>query len=137
ASGSVLIDGSSTVAPLSEAAAELFMGENPGVQVDVATSGTGGGFERFCQGETAISDASRPISDEEIAICEENGIAYEQLTVANDALSVVVNVDNPVECLSTEQLNAIWGPDSTISSWSDVPGLDVDFDEPLDLYGPG
>lgn len=136
-SGSVLIDGSSTVAPLSEAAAELFMTENAGVQVDVATSGTGGGFERFCQGETDISDASRPISDEEIAICEENGIAYEQLTVANDALTVVVNADNPVECLSTEQLTAIWGPNSTISSWSDVPALDADFDEPLDLYGPG
>jgi phosphate transport system substrate-binding protein len=136
-SGSVLIDGSSTVAPLSEAAAELFMTENNGVQVDVGTSGTGGGFERFCAAETDISDASRPISEDEVTLCEEGGVAYEQLTVANDALTVVVNVDNPVECLSVEQLNAIWAPDSTISSWSDVPDLDVDFSESLDLYGPG
>ncbi|MPZ27600.1 MAG: phosphate ABC transporter substrate-binding protein PstS family protein [Micromonosporaceae bacterium] len=136
-SGSVLIDGSSTVAPLSEAAAELFMGENGGVQVDVATSGTGGGFEKFCNGETDISDASRPIGDDEIAICEANSVAYEQLTVANDALSVVVHPDNPVDCLTVEQLTAMWGPDSTLASWSDVPDLEADFGEPLELYGPG
>ena len=136
-SGEVLIDGSSTVAPVSEAAAELFMGENGGVQVSVATSGTGGGFERFCIGETDLSDASRLISDDEIARCGENDIAYEQLTVANDALSVVVNVDNPVDCLTVEQLNSIWAPDSTLSSWGDIEGLEADFAEPLDLYGPG
>ncbi len=136
-SGNVNIDGSSTVFPLSSAAAELFMSENPGVQVGVASSGTGGGFEKFCAGETDISDASRPIGDDEAAACESNDIAYEQLTVANDALSVMVHPDNPVDCLTAEQLNAIWGPDSTISSWSEIPDLDVDFDEPLDLYGPG
>jgi phosphate transport system substrate-binding protein len=136
-SGEVLIDGSSTVAPVSEAAAELFMGENGGVQVSVATSGTGGGFERFCIGETDLSDASRPISDDEIAACEENGIAFEQLTVANDALSVVVHPDNPVSCLTVEQLNAVWAPDSTVSRWSGIEELAADFDEPLDLYGPG
>src|SRR5690606_29365793 len=136
-SGTVLIDGSRTVEPVSSAAAELFMSEHGGVQVSVGTSGTGGGFEKFCNGETDISDASREIADDEVAACEANGIAYEQLTVANDALSVVVNPENPVDCLTTEQLAATWGPDSTLSSWSEVPDLDVDFDEPLELYGPG
>jgi phosphate transport system substrate-binding protein len=136
-SGTITIDGSSTVAPLSEAAAELFMEENSGVQVTVATSGTGGGFERFCAGETDISDASRVIGEEEVAACEGGGVEYEQLTVANDALSVLVHPENPVDCLTVEQLAAIWGPDATISSWSDIPGLDVDFNEELVLYGPG
>jgi phosphate transport system substrate-binding protein len=136
-SGQVLADGSSTVAPLSEAAAELFMNENNGVQVDVATSGTGGGFERFCRGETDISDASRPISDDEAAACAANDIAYEQLTVANDALTVLVNPDNPVECLTVEQLTQIWSPESTLSNWNEIDGLGVDFNEPIELYGPG
>jgi len=136
-SGTVLIDGSSTVEPVSSAAAELFMSEHEGVQVSVGTSGTGGGFEKFCNGETDISDASREIAADEIAACEANGVEFEQLTVANDALSVVVNPENPVDCLTTEQLAAIWAPDSTLSSWSEVPGLDVDFDQPLELYGPG
>lgn len=136
-SGTVLIDGSSTVEPVSSAAAELFMSEHEGVQVSVGTSGTGGGFEKFCNGETDISDASREIAEDEIAACEANGVDFEQLTVANDALSVVVNPENPVDCLTTEQLAAIWAPDSTLSSWSEIPGLDVDFDEPLELYGPG
>jgi phosphate transport system substrate-binding protein len=135
--GTILIDGSSTVAPLSEAAAELFMAENNGVQVTVATSGTGGGFESFCQGETDISDASRPIADDEITACEGNGIAFEQVTVANDALSVLVHPDNPVDCLTVEQLNQIWAPGSTLRSWSEIDGLEPAFDEALDLYGPG
>jgi len=136
-SGSILIDGSSTVAPYSEAAAELFMGANGGVQVSVGTSGTGGGFEKFCNGETDISDASRAISDDEIAACEANGVEWQEVAVANDALSVLVHPDNPVDCLTVDQLNAIWAPGSTISRWSDIPELGVDFDEPLDLYGPG
>ena len=117
-SGTVLIDGSSTVEPVSSAAAELFMSEHGGVQVSVGTSGTGGGFEKFCNGETDISDASREIAEDEIAACEANGVEFEQLTVANDALSVVVNPENPVDCLTTEQLAAIWAPDSTLSSSS-------------------
>jgi phosphate transport system substrate-binding protein len=136
-SGSVQLDGSSTVAPIAEAAAELFMAENQGVQVAVATSGTGGGFERFCNGETDISNASRAISEEETARCEGNGVAFEQITVGNDALTVLVHPDNPVDCLTVEQLRQIWGPDSTVASWSEIEGLDVDFDEPLELYGPG
>lgn len=136
-SGNVEMDGSSTVGPISEAAAELFMGANPGVRVSVGISGTGGGFERFCNTETDISNASREISEEEAAACESNGVAYEQVTVGNDALTVMVNNENPVECLSVEQLQQIWGPGSTVSNWNEIDGLDVDFDEPLDLYGPG
>ena len=136
-SGTIRIDGSSTVAPLSEAAAELFQNENPGVQVTVGTSGTGGGFEKFCNGETDISDASRPIAADEIEACEGNGIAFEQVTVSNDALSVLVNPENPVDCLSVEQLNQVWAPGSTVSSWSQIDGLEPAFGEPLDLYGPG
>jgi len=135
--GTIRIDGSSTVAPLSEAAAELFQEVNPGVQVTVGTSGTGGGFEKFCNGETEISDASRPIADDEVAACGENGVSFEQVTVANDALSVLVNPDNPVECLSVEQLNQIWGPGSKLRSWSEIDGLEPAFDESLALYGPG
>jgi phosphate transport system substrate-binding protein len=90
-SGSVTADGSSTVAPLTEAAAGLFAEVEPGVNVTVATSGTGGGFEKFCAGETDISDASRPIKDEESATCAANGIVYTQVIVANDGLSVIIN----------------------------------------------
>jgi phosphate transport system substrate-binding protein len=135
-SGTIQIDGSSTVAPLSEAAAEFFQEANPGVRVVVGTSGTGGGFSKFCTGETDISDASRPIKDEEAAICEENGISFEEITVANDGLAVVVNPENDwADCLTTEQLAAIWAPDSTVSRWSEV---DPSFpDEPLALFGPG
>jgi phosphate transport system substrate-binding protein len=135
-SGAVVIDGSSTVEPLSSAAAELFMGENPDTNVTVATSGTGGGFKKFCAGETDISNASRAISDDEIAICEENTIAYTELLVANDALSVVVNKENEwADCLTVQQLNAIWAPGSTVNNWNQV---DPSFpDEPLELFGAG
>ena len=135
-SGTIQIDGSSTVAPLSEAAAEQFQEENGGVRVVVGTSGTGGGFQKFCAGETDISDASRPIKEEEAALCEQNGIAFEQVTVANDGLAVVVNPENDwAQCLTTEQLAAIWEPGSTVSNWNQV---DPSFpDEPLSLFGPG
>ena len=93
-SGEVVIDGSSTVEPLSSAAGELFKEENPDANVTVGTSGTGGGFEKFCRGETDISDASRAIKDEEAAACEAEGIGYTELLVANDALTVVVNAEN-------------------------------------------
>ncbi|MDQ3484036.1 MAG: PstS family phosphate ABC transporter substrate-binding protein [Actinomycetota bacterium] len=135
-SGDITIDGSSTVAPLSEAAAELFQEENPDVRVVVGTSGTGGGFELFCAGETDISDASRQIKDDEIALCEENGIEFEELTVANDGLAVVVNVENDwAECLTVEQLGMLWGPDSTVSNWNE---LDPSYpDVEIGLFGPG
>ena len=136
-SGTVRLDGSSTVAPLSEAAAELFQNENPDVQVTVGTSGTGGGFEKFCNGETEISDASRPIADDEVEACGANGISFEQITVANDALSVLVNPENPVDCLSAEQLNQIWAPGSKVKSWGEIDALEPAYDESLELYGPG
>ncbi len=136
-SGSIRIDGSSTVAPLTEAIAEQFEAENSGVRVTVGTSGTGGGFEKFCAGETSISDASRAIEPEEIEACEKEGIEFEEVRVATDALTVVVNPENPVNCLTVDQLGAIWGPDSKISNWSEVPGLKEDFDEDLALFGPG
>ena len=136
-SGSVKVDGSSTVAPLTTAAAELFKEEQPGVNVTVGTSGTGGGFEKFCAGETDISDASRPIDDaEEAPICKDAGIEYTEIPVANDALTVVVSTENDwVDCLTTDQLKAIWEPGSKVKSWKDV---DSSFpDEKLELFGPG
>jgi phosphate transport system substrate-binding protein len=138
ASGTIRADGSSTVAPLTETAAELFQGENPDVRVTVGTSGTSGGFEKFCNGETDISDASRPIDEEEIAACKDAGIEHAEVQVANDALSVIVNPDNPLECITTEQLKAIWNKGSEVDSWDDVEGLEADIgDEELTLFGPG
>jgi phosphate transport system substrate-binding protein len=137
-SGSIRIDGSSTVAPLSSIAAEEFQGENPDVQVTVGTSGTSGGFEKFCAGETDANDASRQIEAEEEKICAENGVEYEEVQVANDALSVIVNPSNPLTCITVESLNQIWDKGSEVDSWGDVEGLDADVeDEPLELFGPG
>jgi phosphate transport system substrate-binding protein len=136
-SGRITADGSSTVGPFTTRAAERFQQENSGVQVTVGVSGTGGGFERFCAGETDLSNASRPIKDEESAICEENGLEFVEFQVANDALTVVVNNENDwATCLTVEQLNAIWKPGSEIDNWSDVP--DADFpDQRLRLFGAG
>jgi phosphate transport system substrate-binding protein len=136
-SGAIRIDGSSTVAPLTEAIAEEFQGANPGVKVTVGTSGTGGGFEKFCAGETDISDASREIEPEEVAACKQQGIGYEDVHVATDALTVMINNENPVSCLTVDQLAAIWGPDSKISNWDEIPGLEEEFDQELALFGPG
>ncbi len=137
-SGSIEADGSSTVGPLTTAAAEAFASVAPDVQVTVGISGTGGGFERFCAGETDLSDASRPIKDEEAAICKDAGIDYTEFQVATDALTVVVNKENTwATCLTTEQLATIWGPDAegTITNWNQV---DPSFpDEELVLAGPG
>ena len=137
-SGEVVVDGSSTVQPLTAAAGELFAEEQPGVNVSVATSGTGGGFEKFCQGQTDISNASRPIKDEEAAICEENGIEFTELRVATDALTVVTSADNDfVDCLTVEELNKMWAPESEgkVKTWKQV---NSEFpDEELELYGPG
>lgn len=135
-SGDIAIDGSSTVTPLTEPAAELFMQEHGDVRIAVGTSGTGGGFEKFCNGETDISMASRPIKEEEIAACEAAGIAYEELGVANDGLAVVVNPENDwAGCLTVEELNAAWKDGSEVTDWS---GIRPDFPtEELELYGPG
>ena len=135
-SGAVRIDGSSTVYPLTALAAEDFMAANPGVQVTVASSGTGGGFEKFCRGETDANDASRKIKDEEKAACEAAGIAYGELQVAVDALTVVVNKENTwATCLTIEELAKIWAPDSTVKNWSEVRAGFPDV--PLALFGPG
>ena len=136
-SGSIRIDGSSTVAPLSEPMGELFNEENSGVNVTVGTSGTGGGFEKFCNGETDISDASRAIEPDEEKACAANGIEFEEVVVANDALSVVVNPDNPVTCMTVEQVGEVYGPKATATSWSDVEGLDASYDESLEIFSPG
>jgi phosphate transport system substrate-binding protein len=137
--GSITIDGSSTVGPLSAAASEFFNEENPDVQITVGESGTGGGFEKFCAGETDMNDASRPIDEEEeVPLCEENGVEYQEMVVANDALTVVVPTSNDfVTCLTTEQLKTIWEPaaEKKITNWNQV---DPSFpDVELDLYGPG
>ena len=137
-SGSVTADGSSTVAPLTEAAADFFRDVEPGVNVTVATSGTGGGFAKFCADETDISDASRPIKDEEAALCEEAGVKFTEIVIANDGLSVVVNPSNDfAQCLTVEQLNTIWAPEAegTITNWNQV---DPSFpDLPFALFGAG
>jgi phosphate transport system substrate-binding protein len=136
ASGTIRADGSSTVGPLATAAAERFQRENEGVRVTVGVSGTGGGFERFCNGETDLSNASRPIDEEEEQACSSGGIEYIQLEIANDALTVVVNPENDwAECLTVEQLKSIWEPGSNVDSWRDV---DPQFpDESITLFGPG
>ena len=135
-SGRIEADGSSTVGPFTTAGAERFQGENSDVQVTVGVSGTGGGFERFCRGETDLSNASRPIKEEEAAICKDGGIEYVELQVANDALTVVVNKENDwATCLTVEQLAKIWGPDSKVKNWNEV---DPAFpDQKLSLFGPG
>ncbi|HKH30060.1 MAG TPA: PstS family phosphate ABC transporter substrate-binding protein [Gaiellaceae bacterium] len=135
-SGRIQADGSSTVAPLVTLAAERFRKQEPGVKISVGVSGTGGGFERFCAGETDLSDASRAIEDEEKAACEKKHIQFRELQVANDGLTVVVNPDNDwVDCLTVDQLKKIWEPGSRVKSWKDV---DDSFpDEKLQLFGPG
>jgi phosphate transport system substrate-binding protein len=136
-SGSIRVDGSSTVGPLTEAIAEEFNGENPDVNVTVGTSGTGGGFEKFCAGETDISDASRPIEPDEEKACQANGIGYDAIQVANDALTVVANPNNPVNCLTTDQLKQVWEPKSSVDNWNQIQGLQPSFDSELALYSPG
>lgn len=137
-SGNILIDGSSTVFPISEAVAEEFGLENPNVRVSVGVSGTGGGFKKFCAGETDISDASRPIKQSEIEQCQANGIEFIELPVAFDGLTVVVNPENDwATCMTVDELKMIWEPSAqgVITKWSQVrPDWP---DETLSLYGPG
>jgi phosphate transport system substrate-binding protein len=135
-SGTIRIDGSSTVGPLTEAAAELFREENPDVRITVGISGTGGGFEKFCAGETEISDASREIEKEEIDACKKKGIGYDQVQVANDGIAVVVNPENDwADCLTTAELKKIWEKGSDVNNWNQVRS---DFpDQKMKLFGPG
>lgn len=134
--GRIQVDGSSTVAPLITFAAERFRRTEPKVRITVGVSGTGGGFERFCRGETDLSNASRPIKDEERELCERNRVAFFELQVANDGIAVVVNPGNTwAQCLTVEQLKKIWAPGSKVDNWNDV---DPSFpDQELTLFGAG
>lgn len=134
--GEVAMDGSSTVYPAAEAIAEEFQNANPGVQVTVAFSGTGGGFKKFCAGETDASNASRPIKAEEAELCAAAGIEFIELKMALDALAVVVSKENTfVDCLTTDELKSIWDLGSVVETWRDVRASWPD--EKIDLYGPG
>ena len=133
--GEIVIDGSSTVYPVSVAAAEDFRKEYPSVQIPVGISGTGGGFKKFTAGETVISDASRPIKDSERELAAENGVTFIELTVAYDGLSVLVNPNNDwATCLTTQQLNEIWKPDSNATNWNQIDPSYPDLE--IVLYGP-
>lgn len=135
-SGDIEIDGSSTVYPVTAAISEEFQIENPDVKVTVGVSGTGGGMKRFTVGETSISNASRPIKEEEANKAEENGVEFEELKVALDGISVVVNPNNDwVEDITIEDLNKIWAPDSKVKMWSDVNSEWPE--KEIKLYGPG
>jgi len=135
-SGRISADGSSTVGPFVTRAAQLFENQQSGVQVTVGISGTGGGFERFCLGETDLSNASRAIEDDEVAACEEKGIEFLELQIANDGIAIVVNKQNDwADCLTVDQLNEMWKPGSKVDSWRDVEARFLD--EELKLAGPG
>ena len=136
-SGQIAVQGSSTVLPISQAAAEAFKQENSDVELTVGGGGTGDGFEAFCGGNAQIADASRPIKeDEEVPVCEKNGIEYTEIQIANDGIAVVTNIENDwATCLTVEQLNKIWGPDSKVDNWNQV---DPSFpDQKMTLAGPG
>jgi phosphate transport system substrate-binding protein len=143
--GSITISGSSTVEPISGLVAELFNETNPEVQITVDGPGTGDGFELFCNGETDISDASRPIEEEEATACEESGIAYTELEVAFDGITVMVSADSALECLTTQDLYAIFGPNSEgVASTGEanaisqrVGGAGDMPDQPLEITAPG
>lgn len=135
-SGTVVADGSSTVGPVTEALAEEFAGIAPRVQLEVSTSGTGGGFERFCNGETDLQNASREIKPTETEACAANGVEYYVFEVAYDGIAIVVNPENDfVDCLTVDQLKLMWQPEAAATSWNQI---DPAFpDKPITLYGPG
>ncbi|HEX2796786.1 MAG TPA: PstS family phosphate ABC transporter substrate-binding protein, partial [Immundisolibacter sp.] len=138
AAGLIEIDGSSTVYPITEAVAEEFQMASGGTKVTVGISGTGGGFKRFCRGETDISDASRPILKEEMILCAQAGVKYYELPVAYDALTVVVGKNNDfVDYLTVEELKKMWEPaaQGKVTSWKQI--RDSFPDVPLKLAGPG
>ena len=131
----IAADGSSTVGPFVTKAAEDFKADG-GADVTVGISGTGGGFERFCAGETDLSNASREIDEDEVALCEEGGVEYVEFRVATDALTNVVNLENDwATCLTVDQLKKVWEPSSTIANWNQIDPSYPDL--PLKLYGAG
>ncbi len=121
--GTIKIDGSSTVFPFIQAAAELFQEDNPDVSITVGESGTGGGFEKFCAGETDLSNASRPIEEEEIALCKKGGVDYSEVQIANDGIAVVTSTGLELDCLTTDELKEIWNKGSQVDDYA--------------LFGPG
>jgi phosphate transport system substrate-binding protein len=139
-SGNIKIEGSSTVYPITQAAAELYRQENPDARIEVGGAGTSDGFEAFCQGDTQISDASRPIDvAEEVPVCEDNGVEFIEIPVAYDGISVVVNKQGNdwATDITSEELKKIWEPSSEgkITKWSQVRSDWPDTE--LSLYGPG
>ncbi len=134
--GSIVVSGSSTVEPITARVGEAFDGANPGVATSVEGPGTGDGFARFCAGETDISDASRPISDEEIAACEGAGISYVELHIATDGLTVLTSPENEaVSCLAFTDLYALLGPESEgFANWSDANELAAELGAPNAPY---
>jgi phosphate transport system substrate-binding protein len=134
--GRITADGSSTVGPWTTSAAELFRKKNPRVAVTVGISGTGGGFERFCNGETDLQNASRAIKSSESLKCRDNGVDWVAFRVASDGIALVVNTSNTwVNCLTTAELKKIWDTGSKVDNWADVrPGFP---NVPLKLFGPG
>jgi phosphate transport system substrate-binding protein len=143
--GTIVISGSSTVEPISSLVAEIFNETNPDVSITVDGPGTGDGFELFCAGEIDISDASRPIDEEEVAACEEAGVPYVELEVALDGITVMTSPDNAVDCLTMGDLYALFGPESEgFESWSEanalaneVGGIGAFPDADLDITAPG
>ena len=135
-SGQIVSDGSSTVGPLTQAVAEEFNAQAPNVQITVDISGTGGGFERFCAGETDVQNASRAIDEEEIALCAENGVEWYEFEVAYDGLTVVINKQNTwLHCLNTDALKLLWQKEAPATTWAE---LNADMPaETINLYGPG
>ena len=143
--GSITISGSSTVEPVSSLVAQLFNETNPDVEISVDGPGTGDGFELFCQGEIDIADASRPIEEEEVTACEDGGVEYTELEVAFDGITVMVNAESALECLTTQDLYAIFGPNSAdVDSTGQanaiserVGGAGTMPDQPLEITAPG
>ena len=135
-SGTIAVDGSSTVFPLLQAAAEQFQQENPDVKITVGESGTGGGFEKFCAGEIDIANASRPIkADEEAPLCKKNGVAYSEVQVANDGIAVATNKALAIDCMTTAQLKKLWNTDSKVQAYNQIdPKLPS---QKVSLFGPG
>ena len=134
-SSEILIDGSSTVFPISQAVAEEFRVDRPEVQIPLGISGTGGGFKRFVEGDIDIADASRPIEESERAQAETNGVGFTEFVIAYDGLSIVINKANDfATCLTVDELKKIWEPGSSVDNWNEVRS---EFpDKPLRLYGP-
>jgi phosphate transport system substrate-binding protein len=134
----IKIDGSSTVFPITEAVAEEYQKKDPGVRVTVGISGTGGGFKKFCAGETDISDASRPIKASEVAQCKASKIEFIELPVAYDGIAVLVNPRNSwVDHLTVKELKKIWEPaaQGKIKKWNQIrPNWP---DKEIHLFGPG